>query len=101
MHKNQKNTPTTQISRRYKILWLSAMFPVLLIADILYGAMAFYALPMVVTPGTVVRGALLATAVYKIFELRKTVHYPLQIWLTFLVITIIPGFVVMEPSGSG
>lgn len=81
-------------SIRIKYIWLSALFPVLFISDILYGGMNYYGVDLVITPGVILRGGIIAIAAFMVIRHRYLVGGVLFIWLVLLIVFALPSLIV-------
>lgn len=75
-------------------LWLSALLPLLFISDILYGGLDYYGIQFSVTPGVLLRGMVMLTAVYMSMRYRHLVGYKLNLWIMLMGLSIVPSILV-------
>ncbi len=85
---------------RKKWLWLAALLPLLFVSDILYGAMEYYGIELPITPGIVLRGLVLCAACYAILKHHPLIDKRLMLWISLLVIGVVPSIVVGVSRGE-
>lgn len=77
-----------------KKLWLAALFPLLFVSDILYGGLDYYRIELPITPGVLLRGAVMLVAIYWSVKYHRLVGRVLWGWLLLLVLLVIPSLIV-------
>ncbi len=75
-------------------LWLAALLPMLFVSDILYGAMSLFGIEFAITPGIILRGMVLITAIYKLIKHKQLVGAGLFYWIMLLFFFILPATII-------
>ncbi len=77
----------------YKV-WLGILLPLLFVSDILYGGMALLGIKTLITPGIILRGMVVATAIFMIVKWRRILGTSLLGWIVLIVVSVLPAFVI-------
>ena len=86
--------PIATVTLKKKWLWLASLLPLLFVSDILYGSMTIYGLDFPISPGIVLRGLVVAIAMYTVLTKRKIVGKGLFLWIIAAVTTASPAMVL-------
>ncbi len=86
--------PVATVPLKKKWLWLASLLPLLFVSDILYGSMKLYGVDFAISPGIVLRGLVVAIAIYMVLTKRKLVGKGLFLWIITVVTTASPAMVL-------
>ncbi|MCI5137164.1 MAG: hypothetical protein D3922_01825 [Candidatus Electrothrix sp. AR1] len=75
-------------------LWMFFLFPLLFVADILYGAMGFYGVKLWVSPGELLRGVALIAAIVIISKNSLLLSSPARIWFYLTLLSALPSIII-------
>jgi len=82
-------------------IWALTIFPLLFLADILYGLLLHYGYSLPVTPGVLMRGSLLAISFVYVVLYYNKLPLSLRIWLFLILSSVLPSILVRLESGGG
>lgn len=81
-------------------LWLFFLFPLLFVADILYGAMGFYGVKLWVSPGELFRGVALIAAIVITSKNSSLLGFSTRIWFYLTFLSALPSIIISATLGS-
>lgn len=81
-------------------LWLAALLPILFISDILYGALQLLEMELAITPGIILRGMVLLSAIYMLIKYKRLIEKCLLYWILLLIFSILPSAMVGSIHGQ-
>lgn len=77
-----------------KSIWLTIIFPLILVGDILYGLFEYYNFSTAISPGILLRGLLFFLSLLVILKHRNLVDKQLFFWILLLVLFSFPSIIV-------